>query len=127
MKKVYKAETKDLAEKKLLELDEKWGKKYPMVMRSWQTKWDLLSNYFKYSKEIRRIIYTTNIVEGFHRQVRKYTKTKGAFTSENALIKLVYCAYKQIMKKWNQPIRNWALIISQLDIYFEDRLKLELK
>jgi len=126
LKKVYKAETKDLAEQRLLELDETWGKKYPIVLRSWQEKWDNLTEYFKYSEEIRRLIYTTNPIEGFHRQVRKYTKTKGSFTSENALVKLIYSAYQQIKVKWNQPISNWALIISQLGIYFEGRLKLEL-
>jgi transposase-like protein len=126
LKTVYKAETKDLAEQRLLELDEKWGDKYPMVLRSWQSKWEELSTYFKYSAEIRRLIYTTNPIEGFHRQVRKYTKSKGAFTSENALVKLIYSAYQQIKAKWNQPMHNWALIISQLDIYFEGRLKIEL-
>lgn len=126
LKTVYKAQTKDLAEQRLLELDEKWGKKYPMVLRSWQSKWEELSAYFKYSAEIRRMIYTTNPIEGFHRQVRKFTKSKGAFTSENALVILIYCACQQIMKKWNQPMHNWALIVSQLDIYFQGRLKIEL-
>lgn len=126
LKLVYKAETKELAEQRLLELDEKWGQKYPMVLRSWQNKWEELSAYFKYSAEIRRLIYTTNAIEGFHRQVRKFTKSKSAFTSENALAKLLYCAYQRIKQKWNQPMHNWALIISQLDIYFEGRLKLEL-
>lgn len=126
LKPVYKAVSKEAAEQRLLELDEKWGKQYPMVLRSWQNKWDELSNYFKYSDDIRRLIYTTNPIEGFHRQVRKYTKSKGAFTSEDALAKLLYCAYERIKLKWNQPINNWALIISQLDIYFEGRLKLEL-
>lgn len=126
LKTVYQADTKELAELRLLELDEKWGKKYPMVIRSWQNKWDVLSTYFKYSKEIRRLIYTTNAIEGFHRQVRKYTKSKGAFTSENALVKLIYCAYQRIKEKWNQPLHNWALTISQLDIYFEGRLQIEL-
>lgn len=126
LKTVYKAETKDLAEQRLLELDEKWGSKYPMVLRSWQNKWEELSTFFKYSAEIRRLIYTTNAIEGFHRQVRKYTKSKGAFTSESALVKLIYSAYQRIRVKWNQPMHNWALVISQLDIYFEGRLKIEL-
>lgn len=126
LKTVYQADTKEIAEHKLLELDENWGQKYPMVLRSWQNKWEELSTYFKYSAEIRRLIYTTNPIEGFHRQVRKYTKSKGAFTSENALVKLIYCAYQRIRAKWNQPMHNWALIISQLDIYFEGRLKIEL-
>lgn len=122
LKTVYKAESKDLAEYNLLRLDEKWGKKYPMVIKSWNQNWDNLSTYFKYSMEVKQLIYTTNPIEGFHRQVRKYTKTKGSFTSENALFKLVFCAIKQIIAKWNMPIQNWALTISQLDIFFPDRL-----
>lgn len=127
LKLVYKATSKDLAEHHLLELGEKWGKKYPAVIKSWQANWDSLSQYFKYPEELRRIIYTTNIVEGFHRQVRKYTKSKGAFTSENALVKLIYCACQKILAKWDQPMHNWALIVSQLQIYFDGRLHLELR
>jgi putative transposase len=127
LKLVYKATSKDLAEHRLLELDEKWGKKYPAVIKSWQTNWEALSQYFKYPEELRRIIYTTNIVEGFHRQIRKYTKNKGAFTSENALVKLIYCACQKILAKWNMAMHNWALIVSQLQIYFEGRLNLELR
>lgn len=124
LKVVYKADTKALAEEALLELDAKWGKKYPSVLRSWNNNWENLSHYFKYSSPIRKLIYTTNPVEGFHRQVRKYTKTKAAFTSENALIKSIYCAAMNIKKKWNKPIQNWALSICQLDIHFEGRLNL---
>ena len=127
LKLVYKASSKDLAEHHLLELGEKWGKKYPAVIKSWHTNWQALSHYFKYPEELRRIIYTTNIVEGFHRQIRKYTKNKGAFTSEHALIKLIYCACQKVLVKWTQPMHNWALIISQLQIYFESRLKRRLK
>lgn len=127
LKRVYQATSKDLAEHHLLELEGKWGKKYPAVIKSWQSNWESLSQYFKYPDELRRIIYTTNIVEGFHRQVRKYTKNKGAFTSENALLKLIYCACQKIIGKWYQPMQNWALIISQLQIYFEGRLNLELR
>jgi putative transposase len=90
LKTVYKAETKDLAEYNLFKLEEKWRNKYPMVIKSWQRNWDNLSSYFKYSAEVRKLIYTTNPIEGFHRQVRKYTKTKGSFTSENNLFKLVF-------------------------------------
>jgi putative transposase len=127
LKLVYKATSKDLAEHRLLELGERWGKKYPAVIKSWQANWEALSQYFKYPEELRRIIYTTNIVEGFHRQIRKYTKSKGAFTSENALLKLIYCACQKILEKWDQPMHNWALIVSQLQIYFDGRLKLELR
>lgn len=127
LKLVYKATSKDLAEHHLLELEEKWGKKYPAVLKSWNDNWEALSQYFKYPEALRRIIYTTNIVEGFHRQVRKYTKSKGAFTSENALVKLIYCACQKILEKWNQPMHNWALIVSQLQIFFDGRLNLGLR
>lgn len=126
LKLVYRASSKDLAEHHLLELGERWGKKYPAVMKSWNDNWENISQYFKYPEELRRIIYTTNIVEGFHRQIRKYTKNKGAFTSENALLKLIYCACQKVLEKWNQPMHNWALIISQLQIYFDGRLNLGL-
>ena len=96
-----------------------------MVIKSWQNNWDKLTTYFKYSSDVRRLIYTTNPIEGFHRQVRKYTKTKGAFTSENALFKLIFCAINNITAKWNQPLPNWALTISQLDIYFPNRLNIK--
>ena len=126
LKLVYKASNKDIAEYCLLKLEEKWGEKYPMVIKSWQANWEHLSHYFQYSGDIRKLIYTTNAIEGFHRQVRKFTKTKGAFTSENALFKLVYCACQKIGDKWSMPLANWALTISQLDVYFEGRLKLEI-
>lgn len=126
LKAVYQASSKDIAEHYLLKLEEKWGEKYPMVIKSWHTNWEHLSHYFQYSGDIRKLIYTTNAVEGFHRQVRKFTKTKGAFTSENALFKLVYCACQKIAEKWTSPLSNWALTISQLDVYFEGRLKLKI-
>jgi putative transposase len=126
LKTVYQAPNKDIAEINLLNLEEKWGEKYPMVIKSWHTNWENLSHYFQYSGEIRKLIYTTNAIEGFHRGVRKFTKTKGAFTSEIALFKLVYCAIQKIAEKWTAPLQNWALTISQLDIYFEGTLNLEL-
>jgi len=126
LKKVYKAPSKDVAESNLLELNEKWGKKYPVVLKSWQNNWENLSGYFKYSAEIRKMIYTTNAIEGLHRQIRKYTKTKGAFTSENAMLKLVFCAVQNIKEKWTQPIPNWALTVSQLHIYFGQRMILKI-
>lgn len=126
LKKIYQAPSKDAAENNLLKLDEKWSKKYPIVIRSWNNNWDNLSTYFKYDRHVRKLIYTTNAVEGMHRMVRKYTKSKGAFSSENALIKLVYCAYMKIAKKWTMPVANWALIVSQLDIHFPNRMNITL-
>jgi transposase-like protein len=127
LKEVYKAPNKDIAETNLLKLEEKWGKLYPIVIKSWNNNWHNLSNYFKYPENIRRMIYTTNIVEGFHRQVKKVTKTKGSFTSQGALEKLIFLTIQNIQKKWTMPVPNWSLTISQLDIYFEGRLNLSLK
>lgn len=126
LKLVYKADTKELAEENLEELSDKWGKKYPIVIKSWKNNWSHLSTYFAYTPPIRKLIYTTNAVEGFHRQIRKVTKTKGPFTSDIALIKLVYLASQHIMKKWTQPLNNWSLTIQQLMIRFEDRIKLSI-
>jgi len=126
LKEVYQSTTKELAEQQLDVLDQKWGKKYPLVINSWRNNWDRLSTYFKYDPAIRKLIYTTNTIEGFHRQVRKVTKTKGAFPSDMALLKLVYLAYKNIRKKWTSPLQNWSLTVSQLSIWFEGRIKLSL-
>ena len=126
LKPVYRASSKQSAEEYLLDLDEKWGKKYPSVLKSWHHNWERLSAYFKYDPAVRKVIYTTNAVEGLHRMVRKYTKSKGAFTSQNALAKIVFCAYKTIQRKWNMPIPNWGLIASQLDIHFPDRHLIDL-
>lgn len=114
LKLVYRATNKQMAEDQLLNLEEKWGQKYPVVIESWQRNWEELSQYFEYTEPIRKIIYTTNAVEGFHRQVRKVTKTKGAFTNDMALLKLVYLATKNIEKKWTSPLQNWSLTIQQL-------------
>lgn len=127
LKPVYKSVTKDLAEQKLNDLDATWGKKYPIVIKSWRVNWAELSAFFKYPEEIRKIIYTTNIIEGFHRQLRKVSKTKGAFTNETALLKLIYLALKNIEKKWTQPPRNWGQTVLQLSVFFEGRLKLDLR
>lgn len=126
LKLVYKADTKELAETALEKLAEKWGKKYPVVIDSWKRNWDKLSTYFAYTPSIRKLIYTTNAVEGFHRQLRKVTKSKGAFPSDQALMKLVYLASQQIMKKWTSPLQNWSLTVQQLAIRFKDRMRLDL-
>ena len=127
LKLIYKADTKDLAELELGNLESKWGGKYPLVIKSWRNNWDKLTPYFSYSPQIRKLIYTTNIVEGYHRQIRKITKTKGSFTSNMALMKLVYLATVQIIKKWTQQQPHWGSTIQQLAIHFgEDRLKLNI-
>jgi transposase-like protein len=127
LKLVYRADTKEIAEQELDNLAQKWEDKYPVVIASWRNNWDRLSTYFRYTKPIRKIIYTTNTVEGFHRQIRKVTKTKGAFPSDDALLKLIYLATKNVMKKWTSPIQNWGITVQQLSIIFEGRLKLDIQ
>ena len=122
LKLVYQAVSKEAAEMELDNLESKWGKKYPIVIQSWRNKWEHLSAYFKYPEDIRRIIYTTNIIESVHRQFRKLTKTKGAFPNENSLLKLLYMGIQNASKKWTMPIWNWSLTISQLAILFKGRL-----
>lgn len=124
LKMVYQAANKDLAEQALFQLEEKWMKKYPVVINSWYNNWDKLSTFFQYDDSIRRVIYTTNAIEGFHRQVRKVTKTKGAFTNDMALLKLIYLTVENISKSWTQPLKNWGLTAQQLAIRFEERMKM---
>ena len=122
VKLIYRAVSKELAEEHLDALEKKWGSKYPIVIKSWRNNWHKLSTFFKYAADIRRLIYTTNTIEGFHRQIRKVTKTKGAFTNDMALLKLVYLASERIAQKWTMPLQNWSLTIQQLSIIFEDRV-----
>lgn len=126
LKTVYQAPTKDKAELELDKLNDKWGVKYPVVIKSWQKNWHKLSTYFAYDEHIRKLIYTTNAVEGFHRQVRKITKTKGAFPNDMALLKLIYLAVENISQKWTSPLQNWALTAQQLHIKFGDRMPMDL-
>jgi transposase-like protein len=126
LKPVYQAVNKSEAEEKLEVLSEKWNKKYPVVVESWKRNWEKLTTYFKYPAAVRKLVYTTNTIEGYHRQIRKVTKTKGAFTSDMALLKLMYLATKNIEKKWTQPLQNWSITVSQLSIIFGERLKLNL-
>lgn len=126
LKPVYQAPNLSMAEMKFDDLKEKWGKKYPVVISSWERNWDNLTSYFAYDEHIRKLIYTTNAVEGFHRQVRKVTKTKGVFPNDMALLKLIYLAVQHISKKWTQPLHNWALTAQQLKIKFGDRMLLDI-
>lgn len=124
LKRVYGAVNKDAAEDALLDLEQKWGEAYPIVIRSWQEHWERLSAYFAFTAPIRRVIYTTNTVEGYHRQLRKVTKNKGVFPNDTALEKLVYLAYTRICRKWTQPVQNWGQTAQQLAIAFGDRFRL---
>lgn len=124
LKTVYQAVSKDSAEGALDQLESKWGEDYPIVIKSWRDNWDLLTEYFQYTAPIRKLIYTTNTVEGYHRQIRKVTKNKGVFTNDQSLEKLVYLAYRNIKKKWTMSLSNWGQISQQLAIKFEDRFSL---
>ena len=123
LKPVYKADNEAQALTELDCLKEKWGNKYPMVIGSWEKNWHKLSTYFKYPPSIRKLIYTTNTIEGYHRQIRKVTKNKGVFTSDMALMKLIYLATDRIQLKWNMPLANWGICASQLKIIFAERMK----
>lgn len=120
LKAVYQAPTREVAETKLLELGERWGERYAIAVRSWEQNWDELATMFEYPAEIRRLIYTTNAIEGYNRQVRKVTKTKGAFPTEQAVRKLLFLATRDITQKWLTP-KNWTQILNQLAIRFADR------
>ena len=122
LKTVYQAATREEAETNLSRLDQVWGSKYGMAVRSWQNNWEDLATYFAFPAEIRRLIYTTNSVEGYHRQLRKVIKNKGSFPTSQAVRKLFYLATMDIEKKWTKPISNWPLILNQLAIRFDGRL-----
>lgn len=123
LKPIYQANTQDYGYEKLLEFEDKWAKKYPLAFKGWMDNWENLSAFFEYAPDIRRAIYTTNAIEAMHRQIRKVTKTKGAFTSDLALMKLMYMVIRDISKKWTMLIRNWGLTMQQLHLKFGDRLK----
>jgi len=122
LKCVYKAVTLSAAESALEDLEAKWGDKYPIVIKSWRRKWLTLSAYFKYPDYVRTAIYTTNAVEAVHRKFRKLTKTKGGFTNENSLLKLLYAGMLKASERWSHPVQNWNLTLSQLSIHFDGRL-----
>lgn len=125
LKLVYKADTEDLALTALEDLEEKWGKKYPASIGSWRNNWTQLSTYFKYPSEIRKLIYTTNSIENFNRQLRKVTKSKTIFPTDDALFKMLYLAMMDATKKWTGKAWDWGLTLDQLCIYFGDRIQPE--
>ncbi|GHU76337.1 hypothetical protein AGMMS49992_21810 [Clostridia bacterium] len=122
MKPIYQAPSEESALEALDALEAAWGKKYPSAIQSWRSNWDELATMFRYPEEVRRIIYTTNAIENFNRQLRKVTKTKGAFVSEDALLKQLYLVTIQVTEKWTMPIRNWGAILAQLTVYYGERI-----
>lgn len=126
LKEVYKATTEELALAQLDNLKEKWESNYGMVIDSWYNNWNNLDTFFKFSPQIRKLIYTTNVLEGFNRQVRKFTKVRTIFPTDESLNKCVYLATMEIMEKWTQPIHNWRTTLAELSLYFEEQLRDEL-
>lgn len=122
LKRIYQAINEETAWKELDRFEEKWGDKYAIAINSWRRNWSELSTFFKYPAEVRKIIYTTNATESYNRQLRKVTKSKSIFPTDEALQKMLYLATMDIMRKWTSRIRRWAAILSQFSIYFADRL-----
>lgn len=123
LKSVYQAVDEKTALSNLEDFGEKWDQKYPQISKSWKANWAKLSTYFKYPQEVRTIIYTTNAIEGFNRQLRKVTKSKSVFPSDDSLLKMLYLAMMDVTKKWTGKRKDWFIILSQLEVYFSDRLK----
>ena len=121
LKLVYTAVTQDEALHNLMSFKEKWSKSYPSCVKTWEDNWDILSTFFAYPAEIRKIIYTTNIIEGLNRQFRQITKNKPSFTNDESLRKMLYLASKNIVKRWTQRCRNWDVVLNYLKVMFEDR------
>jgi len=122
LKKIYGAVNLDDAEYAKEEFREKWDKKYPAILRSWDDNWAELTTFFEYPEQIRHLIYTTNAVEAYHRMVRKFTKTKAIFPTDDSIRKVIFLSVKEIAKKWTVPARDWGMIYSQIMIFFADRL-----
>lgn len=123
LKLVYAAPTEEIARENLESFGETWNSKYPKIYKSWSDNWPTLSTYFKYPEAVRKVIYTTNQIEGFNRQLRKVTKTRTVFPTDDSLMKLLYLAMIDITKKWTGHRQDWGLIRSQLEIFFEERLE----
>jgi putative transposase len=122
LKKVYAAVDEQTALFELDGFEERWGRKYPKIATSWRANWPNLSTYFKYPQEVRTLIYTTNAIENFNRQLRKVTKAKSVFPTDESLLKMLYLSMMDITKKWTGRRKDWGLIHSQLEIFFADRL-----
>ena len=121
-KAVYAAVDEQAALTALDAFAERWDKKYPKISQSWRDNWPNLSTYFKYPQELRRLIYTTNAIEGFNRQLRKVTKAKSVFPTDDSLFKMLYLAMMDITRKWTGRRQDWSMIHAQLAVYFADRM-----
>ena len=124
MKNIYNAPNKEVAATELDNLEKKWGGKYPYAILSWRNNQDDLTVFFQFPLEIRKIIYTTNLIENLNGKIRKYTKSKLSFPSDDAVKKTVYLSLMEIEKKWTMPISNWGLIMNQFMLMFENRIQI---
>ena len=122
LKSVYQAPTEEAAFMALEELREQWGGKYPLAVGVWERNWDRIRTMFRFTQEVRRLIYTTNPIESFHRQLRKVTKNRSLFPTDTAVLKLLYLATQQILKKWTMKLKHWDRILAQLSIHFRERV-----
>ncbi len=122
MKKIYTAPNEEAGLSALDKFEEKWGSKYTYAIKSWRINWQSLSTFFKYPPEIRRIIYTTNQIENFNRRIRKVTKTKSSFPTDDSLFKILYLIVMDASEKWTMPVRDWGIILNQLMVYFKERV-----
>jgi transposase-like protein len=124
MKDIYAAPTRQAAQAALVSFESKWGSKYGYAIKSWKDNWDELTVFFDFPIEIRQIIYTTNLIENLNGKIRKYTKNKLSFPTDDAVLKSVYLALREVTKKWTMPIRNWGIVLDQFLTIFENRIKI---
>ena len=122
LRKVYTAATEVEAETRLAEFAEKWDDKFPMIARSWRANWSRVIPFFAHPAEIRKVIYTTNAIESLNMSLRKVTKTRSSFPNDEAVVKLLYLALRNIAKKWTMPIQNWKAALNRFAIIYEDRM-----
>lgn len=122
LKTIYQAPTEEKALDSLERVTEKWNEKYPNSMKSWKQNWDALSPIFKFSTEVRKVIYTTNVIESLNATYRKLNRQRSVFPSDSALLKALYLSTFEATKKWSLPLRNWGQVYGELSIMFEERL-----
>ena len=122
LKAVYAAVNEQAALNALDAFGERWDKKYPKIAKSWRENWTRLSTYFKYPQEVRRLVYTTKAIEGFNRQLRKATKAKPVFLTDESVLKMLYLAMMDITKKWTGRRQDWSMIHAQMAVYFAERM-----
>ncbi|GAC43349.1 transposase and inactivated derivative [Paenibacillus popilliae ATCC 14706] len=122
LKPIYKASTGEAALVERDRFEEVWGTKYPLIIRSWRNNWDELATFIKYPPEIRKLIYTTGIIGSYHRQLRKVTKGKSIFPSNEALLKMLDLSTMDVVRKWTGRVQNWGQMLLHLSVFFPDRV-----